>query len=232
MSTLIATLGLEPAAAVEDFVPRVVTATVVRANADSALLSFATVDGEVTAMMPITEFLPGHRWAVGERYVALQVEGGSTRAETGLPPLLSATRPELVEALFAGVSPEVRDGSVRLMSIARRPGLRTKVAVAATEKDVDPIAACVGRQHNRVDAVRAALGGEQVDVVSWHPDRAEFLKNALQPAAVSSVTIDEDAKTALAVAPGHQMSAAVGGGGLNSALAGQLLGLTVRIESA
>lgn len=226
MDNLIATLGLTADPGSDDFAGRVVTATVTLANADSALLRFDTPAGPVTGEMPITEFAPGRRFEVGERVVALQVEP----LGDGGRPLLSMVRPELVTALLAGTSPEVREGKVRVMGVARRAGVRTKIAVAATAEGVDPIAACVGRQHNRVDMIKAALGGEQVDIIAWHPDRAEFLRNALQPAAVTDVVIDEAARTATATAPGHQMSAAVGGGGMNSALAGQLLGgLLVRI---
>jgi N utilization substance protein A len=225
MENLIATLGLGGDTEQAESDPRVVTATVTAANADAALLRF-TIDGQsVTGVMPITEFLPGRKWAEGDVLTALA-------CDTSARPLLSLARPELVPALLAGVSPEVRSGAVRVMGVARRAGMRTKVAVAATEPGVDPIAACVGRNHNRVDYLKAALLGEQVDIVAWHPDRETFLRNALQPAAVSEVAIDEAERTAVAVAPGHQMSAAVGGGGLNSALAGQLLGVLVRIVPA
>lgn len=226
MDSLIASLGLTPGAADESALsPRVVTATVSAANADAALLHVAGPDGVQTGVMPVTEFYPNRRWAVGETYTLVQLDAGPR-------PLLSAVRPQLVEALMVGISPEVRAGAVRVMGVARRPGLRTKVAVAATEAGVDPIAACVGRHHNRVDYLKAALLGEQVDIIAWHPDRAVFLRNALQPAAVSDVVIDEEARTAVAAAPSHQMSAAVGGGGLNSALAGHLVGLQVRIVTA
>lgn len=225
MESLVASLVLPSSEDADGFYPRVVTATVTAANADAALLSMPGVHGSSSAVMPITEFYPNRRWQVGQAYTLLQLDAGTR-------PLVSAVRPELVPALLAGISPEVRSGAVRVMGVARRAGLRTKIAVASTEDGVDPIAACVGRVHNRVDYLKKALGGEQVDIIAWHPDRATFLANALQPAAVTDVVIDEENRTAVACAPTHQMSAAVGGGGLNSALAGKLVGLQVRIVQA
>lgn len=204
---------------------RVVTAVVTAANADAALLSFERDGKTYSGVMPVTEYLPGRTWTVGDRLTVLACDDSEH-------PLLSMTRKELVEALLAGVSPEVRTGTVRVMGVARRAGQRTKLAVAATEAGVDPIAACVGRNHNRIDYIKNALLGEQVDIIAWHPDAETYLRNALQPARISDIVIAEDGRTAVAAAPGHQMSAAVGGGGLNSALAGHLVGMLVRIVAA
>jgi N utilization substance protein A len=224
MDNLIASLGLDDTAA--PFSPRVVTGRIVAQNADAALVEFRTPGGKkATGVLPITEFYRSRRWETDETYTLLQCDGGAR-------PLLSATRPELVTALLVGVSPEVRAGQVRVMGVARRPGQRTKVAVAATAAGVDAVAACVGRNHNRVDHLKDALLGEQVDIVAWHPDTETYLRNALQPAGVIDVVVDEEKRTAAASAPRHQMSAAVGGGGLNSALAAQLVGLSVRIIEA
>lgn len=202
---------------------RLVTATVTSANDDVAMLTFTRDGATVTGQMPVSEFQPGRTWQVGQLVLALVCDDTER-------PLLSTVRPEIVEALLAGVSPEIRTGSVRIMGVARKAGVRTKVAVAATAADVDPVAACVGRQHNRVDYLKASLLGEQVDIIAWHPQPEEFLRNALQPASVTEVAIDATTRTAIATAPTHQMSAAVGGQGLNSALAAQLVGLgSVRI---
>jgi N utilization substance protein A len=210
----------------DEFEPRAVHVTVTAANQDSALCQFEDSHGKsVRGIMPLTEFFPAKMWQIGHTYVALQCDSSNK-------PLLSIRDSRLVEAVLAGVSPEVRSGQVRVMSVARRAGQRTKVAVASTQEGVDPVAACVGRAHNRVDEVKDALGGEQVDIVAWHPSLEVFLSNALQPAHVESVVVDEDHRSATAAAPSHQMSAAVGGGGLNSALAGELVGLTVRIVEA
>lgn len=218
-SNLLESLGI----LVQDtYAPRVVTATVVSATSDVAMLRTVGMEGSpsLEAVLPATEWYPTRRWEVGATYQLLQIDRSSR-------PLLSAVRPELVEALFAGVSPEVRSGAVRVMGVARNPGVRTKVAVAACEAGVDPIAACVGRSANRVRLVSSLLLGERMDVVAWHPDQADFLRAALAPAAVSRIEIDGE--EARAYAPSHQMSAAVGGSGLNSQLAGQLVGLKVTV---
>lgn len=221
MSSALASLGLIDPAEQNDFYPRVVTATVVAANSDIAQLKLA--DG-TEALMPVTEWYPGRRWDVGQSYQLMQLDPGPL-------PVCSAVRPEFVELLLAGVSPEVRSGTVRVLGVAREAGRRTKIAVAATRPEVDPIAACVGRGANRSrDYLGGALLGEKVDVIAWHPDKAEFLRNALKPADVSDVTISGDKATA--AAPAHQMSAAVGEKGLNSALAGRLVGLQVLIVPA
>lgn len=218
-NNLLAQLGLST----EDvFVPRVVTATVIAATPDVAVLRTASVEGSpaLEAVLPATEWYPTRRWEVGATYQLLQLDKGPR-------PLLSAVRPEFIETLFAGVSPEIRSGAVRIMGIARHPGVRTKIAVAACEPGIDPIASCVGRSANRVRLISSILMGERLDVVAWHPDKAEFLRAALAPAAVTRIEIDAD--EARAYAPAHQMSAAVGGAGLNSQLAGQLVGLRVTV---
>lgn len=217
-TSLLAQLGLSIE---EVFEPRVVTATVVSASQDVALLRTVPAVGKgEDAVMPATEWYPTRRWTVGESYQLLQVDPGPR-------PLLSAVRPEFIEELFAGVSPEVRSGAVRIMGVARNPGVRCKVAVASCEPGVDPIASCVGRSANRVRLISSILLSERIDVVAWHPDPADFLKAALAPAAVSRIEIDGD--EARAYAPAHQMSAAVGGSGLNSQLAGQLVGVKVTV---
>ena len=215
--TILADLGLTTTAPA--FETRVVRAKVTQASQDVALLSvLATPSYE--AVMPVTEFYPGRSFVKDEVLVLEQLSAPPR-------PLLSAIRPELVALLIDGVVPEVRAGLVRIMGVARAAGERTKLAVAPTESGVDPVAACVGRGANRIRSISEQLGGERVDVISWHPDTETYLRNALAPAGVGRIVIDAAAAKAIAVAPAHQMSAAVGGGGLNAALAGQLVGLRV-----
>lgn len=205
---------------------RAVTAEITAASADSALVSFAGQNGQSTSgILPVSAYTAGPVWGVGDKLVALQV-ASTPKA------MVSMTDARIVERLFAGVCPELREGRVRVMGVVRRAGQRTKIAVAPCEEGLDAVAALVGRAHNRVDYVKACLGGEQVDVVAWHPDKAVFLANALQPAEVVDVVIDEGKQVAVAHAPKHQMAAAVGNGGLNSALAGELSGLNVKIAVA
>lgn len=227
-TTMLEALGLAPDAGSAEFTPYLITATVTSSNADAAVLSFAHNAHTVAGVLPVTEQAPGASWAAGTTHTVVLCEA----VTPGGRPRLSAVRRELVTETLASLSPEVRAGNVRIMGVARRPGLRTKVAVTSTIADLDPVAACVGRGHNRVDALRKALGGEQVDIVAWHPDTEMFLRNALQPAAITTIVITPEDKTAVAATPAHQMSAAVGAGGLNSALAGKLVGLMVKIVEA
>ena len=120
MDNLIATLGLGPDTDQAELEPRVVTATVAAANADAALLRFTRDGKTVTGVMPVTEFLPGRKWEEGDVLTALACDDSDR-------PLLSMARAELVPALLAGVSPEVRSGTVRVMGVARRPGQRVRV---------------------------------------------------------------------------------------------------------
>lgn len=228
MYDLLANLGLDVPEAVTSFEPRVVIGTLTTVGPDAALVSFRSENGPRVGVLPVTEAVRGRGWVTGAVHTLLQCEP----ALPGARPLLSAVRPGFVEALLTGVSPEVRDGRVRVMGVARRPGARVKVAVAATQAGVDAVASCVGRKHNRVDYLREALGGEQVDIVAYHQDPRVYLANALQPAKVLEVKIDPATRTAIATTMPHLVAAAVGGGGLNSSLAGRLLGVQVRIEAA
>ena len=201
---------------------RVVSARIVSATDDVA--SCLLGDGS-SLMLPVSEFYPDRRWRVGDEFQALLVSDGSGRLS------LSTARPELVELLFASVVPEIRRGLVRVMGVSRVPGVRAKVAVACTGGDdrLDPVAACIGRRANRVRFVVDALLGERVDIVAWHADRSVFLANALAPAEVSHVAVS--GSDAMAFVPSHQMPAAVGRGGLNSVLAGQLVGFMVTVSA-
>lgn len=214
MDSILETLGLEALPET-----RVVTGIITAATPDVATVT--TRDGS-SALLPSSEFYPGQPLEVGRQYYLLRIPGPA--------PMLSVVRPELISALYAGVTPELRTGIVRIISIARAPGSRSKVAVASTRADVDPVSALVGRNANRVRAISALLGGERIDVIPYHRVPETYLANALAPATVERVVIDGDSATVYA--PSHQMSAAVGHGGLNSQLAGQLLGVSVRVAAA
>lgn len=225
MGTLAQALGFEDETP-EGFKPHLVMATVKLVGLDTAMLSFAHEGVEVVGVLPVTEQVPGEVLEVGQQIPVAVTEPVT---ELSARPRLSRLRRELITHTLAAFSPEVRRGDVRVMSVARKPGARTKIAVAPTAEGIDAIAACVGRNHNRVDAVRQALGGEQVDVIAWSDDKAVFLANALQPASVTRVEIDPETREAVAYTSNHQMSAAVGASGLNSSLAGRLTGLSVTI---
>lgn len=203
------------------FEPRLVTATIDTVSADIAKVSAATPDGSrVVGVMPRTEWFAGASWHAGDTFQALQMSDGPQ-------PLFTVAHPSLVEALLEGLVPEVRSGTVRVMNVARVPGVRAKVAVASTDQFTNPVVACVGRAANRVRKLAELCGGERVDIVEWSSDPSKFLASALAPADPSNVKIDGDRATV--VVPAHQMSAAVGAAGLNSQLAGQLVGVSVTI---
>lgn len=199
---------------------RVVTVTVKECSPDVALVVF----GEESARVPVTEFYPNRQWSVGGVYHFAATAPGVS------PVQLSASADELVPLLLEGVSPEVRDGRVRVMAVARQVGIRSKVAVAATEPGVDPVGACLGRGANRIKALSSMLLGERLDVVSFHSDPERFLQNALA-VAPERVETGEDGVTTVAV-PRHQLAAARGGGNLNVVLASRLVGRRIQVVPA
>lgn len=197
-------------------VTRLVTATVREATPDIALCELG--DG-TTAKIAVTEFYPNRAWQIGGRYhLALVENSGSKR--------LSATNDELVSMLLEGLSPEIREGKVRVMAVARQIGVRSKIAVAATEPGVDPVGAALGRAANRIKTLTRMLCGERVDVVAYHPEKARFLANAL---AVVPESIQETAEGFVVKVPKHQIAAARGGGNLNVVLSARLVECRVEV---
>lgn len=187
-------------------------------------------EGE-TLLLPVSEYPPQLRWSAGQQVFAVRyVMSGR--------PWLSCNRPELVSLLAEGVVPELRDGTLRIMGVARAAGVRTKIAVAATnssddplEAFADPVGKMIGKAANRVRTLSALLGGERLDVVAWHDDPLRYLANAFAPATVTEVRPDGPSAYCVAV-PRHLMPAAVGSGGLNASLAGRLVGVTVSVVPA
>jgi len=127
--------------------------------------------------------------------------------------------------------PEIAEGIVRIMGVSRDPGFRAKIAVSSTEGDVDPVGACVGMKGSRVQNVVQELQGERVDIVPWSPDTAKYAYNALAPAQVSMVMVDEDARSLLVIVPNDQLSLAIGRQGQNVRLAAKLLGWRIDVKS-
>lgn len=213
----------------ENDVQRVLTATVTSCSPDVAVLrvEHPFPGGPRDVVMPASEFYPDITWAVGETYVVEQMNNDPR-------PLVSVTRPSLVSLLIESISPPVLDGEVRVMAVVRQPGVRSKVAVAATVADLDPVAAVVGHAAQRVEQLRTALRGERVDVIVYDADPLEFLKNAFAPASVDDVrAVPGHAGHAVeVVVPRHQIAAAVGSGGLNATLAGRLTGYHVTVVAA
>ena len=155
------------------------------------------------------------------------------RGDQQRPPIVvSRTHPDLIRRLFEIEVPEIYDGLVEVKSIAREPGVRSKVAVASREPNLDPVGACVGPKGSRVRMVVEELRNERVDVIQWSDNPAVYVGNALSPAKVNSVTIDEDNHYATVVVSDDQLSLAIGKEGQNARLAARLTGWHIDIKSA
>ncbi|MDF3606957.1 transcription termination factor NusA [Paracoccus sp. DMF-8] len=142
---------------------------------------------------------------------------------------LSRTDPQFMAELFKMEVPEIYDGVIEIKAVARDPGSRAKIAVVSYDNSIDPVGACVGMRGSRVQAVVGELQGEKIDIIPWNEDAATFLVNALQPAEVAKVVIDEDASRIEVVVPDEQLSLAIGRRGQNVRLASQLTGLDIDI---
>ncbi|MFD2172901.1 transcription termination factor NusA [Rhodobacter lacus] len=152
------------------------------------------------------------------------------RRETRGPQVfLSRTDPQFMAELFKMEVPEIYDGIIEIRAVARDPGSRAKIAVISNDNSIDPVGACVGMRGSRVQAVVGELQGEKIDIIPWNPDQATFLVNALQPAEVAKVVIDEEAGKIEVVVPDEQLSLAIGRRGQNVRLASQLTGLDIDI---
>lgn len=144
---------------------------------------------------------------------------------------VSRTHPELVKRLFEAEVAEIQDGTVEIMSIAREAGSRTKMAVWSNNPDVDAVGACVGLNGARVNAIVRELRDEKIDIINWSDDPAQLIENALSPAKVISVEVDEEEKSARVIVPDYQLSLAIGKEGQNARLAAKLTGYKIDIKS-
>ena len=185
--------------------------------------------GKVEALLPQGEQVPSEPLRHGERLKAYITE--VRRGTKGPQIVVSRTHPGLLRALFAMEVPEIDEGIVEIMAVAREPGHRSKIAVASNEPAVDPVGACVGPKGSRVRMVVNELRGEKIDVVPWSDESATFVANALQPAKVREVTVDPTTQTALVIVPDYQLSLAIGREGQNARLAARLTGWRIDIKS-
>jgi N utilization substance protein A len=184
--------------------------------------------GKVEAVLPPSEQAPGEHYRPGQRLKVYMTEINKT--PRGLQVTVSRTHRNLVKRLFELEVPEIYTGVVEIKAIARDPGVRTKVAVAARQEGVDPVGACVGQRGVRIQNVVNELNGEKIDVAQWHADPATFVANALRPATVLRVTIDEAAKSATVIVPDRELSLAIGKDGQNARLAARLTGWRIDIK--
>lgn len=186
--------------------------------------------GTVEAVLPPQEQVPGEDYSHGSRLRAYVVD--VHRGMKGPSITLSRSHPGLVEKLFEHEVPEIADGTVRITSIAREAGHRTKIAVRTDEPGINAKGACIGAMGSRVRAVMTELNDEKIDIIDHHDDAAEFIGNSLSPSKVNSVTIlDENARSARVVVPDDQLSLAIGKEGQNARLAAKLTGWRIDIIS-
>jgi len=183
--------------------------------------------GRGEGMLRRDQLIPREAFRVGDRIRAYVRD---VRAEARGPQIfLSRTAPEFMAELFKMEVPEIYDGAIEIKAVARDPGSRAKIGVISYDNSIDPVGACVGMRGSRVQAVVGELQGEKIDIIPWTEDAATFLVNALQPAEVSKVVMDEDAQRAEVVVPEEQLSLAIGRRGQNVRLASQLTGWSIDI---
>src|ERR671916_572689 len=185
--------------------------------------------GKTEALMPPSEKIPHERYEHGARLKAYIVE--VRRSARGPQIITSRTHPGLIKRLFELEVPEILDGIVEIKNVAREPGHRSKIAVASNDRNVDPVGACVGAKGSRVRMVMNELRGEKIDIIKWTEKIEEFVANALSPAKVKEVRIQDEGQTAFVIVPDYQLSLAIGKEGQNARLAARLTGLRVDIKS-
>jgi N utilization substance protein A len=186
--------------------------------------------GKTEAILPIQEQIPRETYRRGDRVKAMLLEVRRTPKDVQV--ILSRSHPQFVAKLFELEVPEVMEKIVEIKSVVREPGDRTKIAVTSREKAVDPVGACVGIKGSRVQAVVRELRGEKIDIITWTSDPRVFIAEALNPATIEKVGIDEEKKSALVVVADSQLSLAIGKNGQNVRLAARLTGWKIDIISA
>ena len=185
--------------------------------------------GRAEGILPIGETIAGESYEIGKR---LKVYGIEVRRTAKGPQIItSRSHPGLIKRLFELEVPEISQNAVIIKSIAREAGQRSKIAVYTDDENIDPVGACVGPKGSRIDQVVNELGGERIDVIPWSKDPAEFIANALRPAKVILVQVNEEENAAKVVVPDYQLSLAIGKEGQNARLAAKLTGYKIDIKS-
>jgi transcription termination/antitermination protein NusA len=201
----------------------IVNGTVKRVEYGNVIVDLGRAEGIIRR----DEMIPRENVRLGDRVRAYIYD--VRREQRGPQIFLSRGRPEFMSLLFRQEVPEIYDGIVQIKSVARDPGSRAKIAVISKDSSIDPVGACVGMRGARVQAVVGELQGEKVDIIQWNPDAATFIVNALAPAEVTKVVLDEDSNRIEVVVPESQLSLAIGRRGQNVRLASQLTGWDIDI---
>ena len=184
--------------------------------------------GDIEAVMSRQDQIPDEDYQTHDRIKVFVSKVENTTK--GPQVFVSRTNPELVKRLFEQEIPEVYDGTVEIVSIAREAGDRSKVAVRSTNPNVDPVGTCVGPKGQRVQAIVNELKGENMDIVKWEEDPADYIANALNPAQVIAVQFDEEQRECMVIVPDYQLSLAIGKRGQNARLAAKLTGFKIDIK--
>src|SRR5579883_3124920 len=207
----------------KDRIGEVVHGVVKRSEFGSVVVDLGKAEGVVRR----DEMIPRESFRAGDRIRAYIYD---VRREARGPQIfLSRSHPQFMVRLFAQEVPEIYDGVIEIRAVARDPGSRAKIAVISKDSSIDPVGACVGMRGVRVQAVVQELQGERIDIIPWNPDPATFIVNALAPAEVSKVVLDEDTRRVEVVVPDDQLSLAIGRRGQNVRLASQLTGWDIDI---
>ena len=207
----------------KDRVGEIVNGTVKRVEYGNVIIDLGRAEGIIRR----DEMIPRENVRLGDRIRAYIYD--VRREQRGPQIFLSRARPEFMSLLFRQEVPEIYDGIVQIKSVARDPGSRAKIAVISKDSSIDPVGACVGMRGARVQAVVGELQGEKVDIIQWNQDAATFIVNALAPAEVTKVVLDEDSNRIEVVVPESQLSLAIGRRGQNVRLASQLTGWDIDI---
>src|SRR5881394_2163786 len=207
----------------KDRIGEVVHGVVKRSEFGSVVVDLGRAEGVVRR----DEMIPRESFRTGDRIRAYIYD--VPREMRGPQIFLSRSHPQFMVRLFAQEVPEIYDGIIEIKAVARDPGSRAKIAVISNDSSIDPVGACVGMRGSRVQAVVAELQGEKIDIIPWSPDPATFVVNALAPAEVTKVVLDEEAGRIEVVVPDEQLSLAIGRRGQNVRLASQLTGFDIDI---
>ena len=202
----------------------IVTGIVQKIERGNAFIDF----NRATGILPAEEQIPGEYLERGARIRSYLYSVEDT--PRGINLRLSRTHPKFIEKLFAMEAPEIENGVVEIKSIAREAGARSKIAVFSSDDHIDPVGSCVGQKGTRVNTVTAELRGEKIDIIPWSLDPKTFVTNALSPAKVISIDIDEDERKAVVEVADDQLSLAIGKGGQNVRLAAKLTGWRIDIK--
>ncbi|MFP4048893.1 MAG: transcription termination factor NusA [Desulfovermiculus sp.] len=210
----------------EEFIERkgeIISGTIQRRERTGWIINL----GRTEALLPKDEQIPKEHYRRGDRMQGLIID--VKKEGKGPQVILSRSHPDFMAALFRIEVPEISDGTIKIMGIARDPGYRAKIALLSRDRDVDPVGACVGVRGSRINKIVQEFKGERIDIVLWSPDITTYAVNALSPARISSITVDEDDKALEIVVPDSQHHLAIGRRGQNVKLASKLLGWKIDI---